>query len=485
MKPPTASTGRNVLTTNDEGLLDWHIRSLVLIDPWRQPNIDWPDQPGLNLDLSKVIVCFYTRPVMNAFFAMPTYWRTAIPVSPKVDVVLPDPLDMIIVTNGVAVQEANATADTSVVMPPALQIVLETSQDFTLQIEPPDPEQTAPPRLVVKVSGGEAQIVTIGETTSEAADVTLEFVGDSAVVVVASGNPRLPGIAVPSPAEPVTGDQEPPTTKINIKSDGDLDSLAFMQPAAVNGQHMEVVLDKAVPVTFPNFVLNGYKSRFGFTLAGNPVQVTVGYGQVLARSELTQASHIAFIPVGPFPANLSVGPEASVTLIDGAELGAPFVIRTEFIRGYNIGVPIVSFDRLPVLVGTVESVTLEFVETGSVENLSSTLPTQVIVAGVSKELAEHLRSNSTAPAGYQFEIAQTGVTWEVRAVGVAKGSPTEDGLFQAGAIVGIVSGVVGLVLVIGSVLLFSLKKRGTVRVSDSYSPRFADFSDNDGSDDDI
>jgi hypothetical protein len=378
------------------------------------------------------------------------------------------------------VKEANTTVDRPVVIPPALQIVLETDQDFTFQIEPPDPGQAAPPPLVVKVGGGEPQIVTIAETTSEAADVTLEFVGDAAAVVV---HARLPGIAVPPPVNPLTGDQEPPTTKINIKSDGDLASLTFRQPAAVNGQHMEVVLDKAVPVTFPNFVLNGYKSRFGFTFAGDPLQVTVGYGQVLARSELTKASHIKFMRVGPFPANLSVGTEASITLIDGAELGAPFVIRAEFIRGYSIGAPIVSFDQLPVLVGTVESVTLEFVETGSLENQSATLPTQVIVAGVSKELAEHLRSNSTAPAGYQFEIAQTGVTWEVRAVGVVKGSPTEDGLFQAGAIVGIVTGAVVLVLVIGGVLFFSLKKRGKVRVSDSYSPSFADFSDNDQSDD--
>jgi hypothetical protein len=233
----------------------------------------------------------------------------------------------------------------------------------------------------------------------------------------------------------------------------------------------------------PKFVLNGYKSRFGFTFGGDPLQVTVGYGQVVARSELTKASDIKFVPVGPFPANLSVGAEASITLIDGAELGSPFVIRAEFIRGYNIAAPIVAFDRLPTLVGTVGSVTMEFVETGSLENLSATLPTLVIVAGVSKELAEHLRSNSTVPAGYQFEIAQTGVAWEVRAVGVAKGSPTDDGLSRAGAIVGIVSGVLILALVIGAVLFFCLKKRGKVRVSDSYSPSFARLSDSSESDD--
>jgi hypothetical protein len=247
---------------------------------------------------------------------------------------------------------------------------------------------------------------------------------------------------------------------------------------------MDVVLDKAVPITFPNFVLNGYKSRFGFTFRGDQLQVTVGYGQVLARSELTKASNIKFIPVGPFPANLSLGTEASITLIDGAELCAPFVIRAEFIRGYNIAAPIVCFDKLPTLVGTVESVTLEFVETGSLEDLPSTLPTQVIVAGVSKELAEHLRSKSTVPAGYQFEIAQIGfATWEVRAVGVAKGSPTDEALFPVAAIVGIVLGALALVAVIGVVRVFSLKKRGRVDSSDSYSPSVRDFSGGSESDD--
>jgi hypothetical protein len=453
-----------------EAKKDLYVISLTLEDPWVQSNAEFP------VDISRVPITFGSLAVMKSFF--PVSVGDDDPKAPEIEVTLND-LTEINIQNQVEVTVEDIEGSAVI---PAAEVVIDTSHDFELNVAAPVADKPTPPPVVVNLNGGENQLVTITTTADNAAaKVTLAVIGGAATV-------QMPGPGIPVPvgiAAPVKPDNNEPTRLI-VQDTGVGDTIQFLQPASVTGHELQVqVPEQVTAVSFPNFVLDEPNAQFGITIKGDAsafVRVKVDYGRVEMDSAPTKASKVEFLAGG----NLSVGVLSTIELDRDTILGDGFVFKIDFVKGYHLAAPIVSFTQQPSALG---SVSLVLKEAGTLADYGMDVPaklaTQVLIAGLSKELAEKL-GTSTPPAGYQFTVAQSGNDFEVLAVAAPVGSnPTDEPLFQTGAIVGLVFAVLILVAVLVGLVFVYLKQSKNQGDTETDSVSSSHLSDNYGSDDAI
>jgi hypothetical protein len=454
----------------DDAKRDLYVTSLTLNDPWTQSNSDFP------VDTSRVPITFGSLAVMKNFF--PVSADDEDPKAPEIEVTLND-LTEITIQNQVEVTVQDTEGSTTI---PAAEVVIDTTHDFELNIAAPIANKPSPPPVVVNLNGGEHQVVRINNPSENTgAKITLALTGGAATVQLPG-----PGIAVPvgiaAPIKPANNE----ATRLIIQETGAGDTIQFLQPASVTGHELQVqVPEQVTTVSFPNFVLDEPNAQFGITTKGDTstfVRVKVNYGIVEKDSTPTKASKIEFLPDG----NLSIGVLSTIELDQDTILGDEFVLRIDFIKGYHLADPIVTFTQQPSVFGAVK---LVFNEDGTVTDygmeVPSKLPTQVVIAGLNKEVAEKFAA-SIPPAGYEFRVSQNGNNFEVLAVAASIGNvPTEEPLFQTGAIVGIVFAVLILVAVVVGLVFMYLKKSKNMDNSDTDSTSSSNLSDAYGSEDAI
>jgi hypothetical protein len=443
---------------------EMHINGLSLSPPWQQSNDHFA------VDIESIPLKCGSLGVMGAFLSSDTE------SIPKTDLeVAVNELKLINVGTTVSISDNVET-----VTVPASEVVIDTDSS-SFQVTVQDVQGSVP--VVVNLVGlnqNQVPQITFDPPASPTYthNVTLGITGGEAKVLVSTLKLPLAIVAVPGGAV---------TSKVAIEVPVDSTEVELLQPAVVTAHQLTLEvpsLSQVESVSVPSFRLQGDDSSFSVRRANAGIDdflsAKVQSGLVGDRSTGTVAHQIKFTGSSP---KISVGILSTFTFAEGTDLGSGFSFLIDFVEGYALSGPIVAFSQSPqytgqpTLVFDSKGVTITDLDGSSVPRK---LPSQVLISGIPLALANAL-VKSTPPAGYKFEVSPdvSANLYQVSAVSsVYLQTPTDESLFQTGAVIGVVfSALILVVAIVAWVVFFMKRPKEGGGSSDSDSLTSSDLTD--------